>query len=268
MKTSQRQISLFTEEQSTSSQADSLVSHIHPQESDLGKRTSATSGRICSEQFKRLSQPTSWARTFVDLLIGMGEWSSKKCALTWKIVGTKYNRYYCQLVPSVRHTAEIEFGLLLKTPCAADAYTENLTKKETKFGNSGTLAQEIASGFVENRMKGLLPTPTVFDSTNASATMKSSQVKEGSMHSMTLTRMMDQGMLPTPTRSDFNARGNQPGWDGSDLVSTMHKLTNQTGTTSQLNPRFVAEMMGFPPNWTELPFQSGGKKALKDTAML
>lgn len=29
---------------------------------------------------------------------------------------------------------------------------------------------------------------------------------------------------------------------------------HQTGKTSQLNPRFVAEMMGFPPDWLELPF--------------
>jgi len=33
-----------------------------------------------------------------------------------------------------------------------------------------------------------------------------------------------------------------------------------TSKTSQLNPRFVAEMMGFPPNWTELPFQNGEQK--------
>lgn len=31
------------------------------------------------------------------------------------------------------------------------------------------------------------------------------------------------------------------------------------GKTSQLNPLFVAEMMGFPPDWTVLPFQSGGR---------
>lgn len=29
----------------------------------------------------------------------------------------------------------------------------------------------------------------------------------------------------------------------------------------KLNPQFVAEMMGFPLNWTELPFLSGEKKA-------
>jgi hypothetical protein len=31
-------------------------------------------------------------------------------------------------------------------------------------------------------------------------------------------------------------------------------------TGSQLNPLFVAEMMGFPPDWTILPFQSGETK--------
>jgi hypothetical protein len=62
------------------------------------------------------------------------------------------------------------------------------------------------------------------------------------------------GLLPTPTKSDNCARGNQENWDGSDLVSTIHKDLNQPGTTSQLNHRFVLEMMGFPPDWTELPF--------------
>ena len=40
------------------------------------------------------------------------------------------------------------------------------------------------------------------------------------------------------------------------------QIVKQTfGKTSQLNPQFVAEMMGFPPNWTELPFLSGETKA-------
>jgi hypothetical protein len=39
---------------------------------------------------------------------------------------------------------------------------------------------------------------------------------------------------------------------GSDLGSEINHLL---GTRSHLNPRFVAQMMGFPVNWTELPFQ-------------
>ncbi len=221
MKTSQRQISLFTEEQLTYSQEGFLANHIQAQVSDLGKRTSDTSGRICSESFQKLSQPTSWAKTFVDLLIGMGEWSSKKCALTWKVKGTPYNRYYCQLVPLAHRIDATEFGSLLPTPCA-------------------------------------------FDSTNARATMKSNQIKEGSMHSMTLPRMLNMGLLPTPTAQIIKHGHSEKYWNnriGKRQMDLSMWNAETNGKTSQLNPQFVAEMMGFPTNWTELPFLSGETKA-------
>ena len=242
MKTSQKQISLFTEDPLTSLLVDFPANHIQMQERDLGKMTSDTYGRICSEQFKRLSQPTLWAKTFVELLIGTGEWYSKKCALTWKLVGTKYNRYYCQLVPSVRHTEEIEFGLLLKTPCAADAHTENLNKKEQDWGNSGTLAQEVMTGFVYKR--GMIPTPTAMDSTDATNKMKSSQVKDGSMHSVTLNRWI--GMLPTPQASDIEGGTTNPEQisqkDGGRWVVTR----KSTGTEFGAKLRDVAGLLPTP----------------------
>ena len=283
MKTLQKQISLFTEEQLTYSQGASHANHIQAQASDLGKRTSDISGRICSESFQKLNQPTLWGKTFVDLLIGMGEWSSKKCALTWKVKGTKYNRYYCQLVPSVRPIEEIGFGSLLKTPSAMDSYSENLSKKEQKFGNSGTLAQEIQSGFVYQR--GMLPTPNAFDynTPRKEETFKKAQERhaaKGVNLQNPLKQMAAMGMLPTPTVSDIIGTPKRPdqitqtptGWARkSDNTGTIFgaKLNDvapiiagakyQIGKPSQLNPRFVAEMMGFPPNWTELPFQSGDK---------
>jgi hypothetical protein len=206
--------------------------------------------------------------------------------------GTKFSRLLFQLQPKTHRTEEIDVGLLLKTPCSADAYTEGMSKKEQKFGNSGTLAQEVQTGFIYQRGMlptpraaefpnskdhiekgkidslvtmanlGLLPTPTVMDSTNATATMKSTQVKEGSMHSVTLTRAMAMGMLPTPQAQEGEKI------TGLENQDSMTKRVRQiTGKTSQLNPRFVAEMMGFPPNWTELPFQSGEQNQSKDTAM-
>ena len=105
---------------------------------------------------------------------------------------------------------------------------------------------------------GLLPTVTAMDSTGATANMKSTQVKEGSMHSVTLSRAMAAGMLPTPMSQDgqnSTAPASQAGRD------TLPGMVAATGTTSQLNPRFVLEMMGFPPDWTELPFLSGETKA-------
>jgi hypothetical protein len=131
-------------------------------------------------------------------------------------------------------------------------------KKKPISGNSGTLAQEIMSSYEPTMKKlGLLPTPTAMDSTNATVHMKSNQVTEGSMHSVTLTRAMAMGMLPTPIASDCGEK-----LTGLETQDSLTKIAREiTGITSQLNPLFVEEMMGFPENWTTLPFLNGDKKA-------
>ena len=149
-------------------------------------------GRKCLEQFGKFNRATSWAKTFAALLIGTGEWFSTRCNLTWKLRATKSSRFYFQLSVSMPHTEGIGYGLLLKTPCAMDGKVSS-GKKNPKPGDSGTLAQEIMSGYA----------PT----------------------------MKKLSLIPTPTAS---------------IV----------GKTSLLNPLFVAEMMGFPPDWLELPFQN------------
>jgi hypothetical protein len=50
---------------------------------------------------------------------------------------------------------------MCKTPAASDGYTGNLKKNEVKFGNSGSLAQEVESGFLETHRRW--PTPTASD---------------------------------------------------------------------------------------------------------
>lgn len=177
--TSQKQISLFTEDQLTSLREVSHVNPTQPQESDLERKTNAIYGLRCLEQFEKFNHVGLWAKTFSGLLIGMEGWYSKRCKLTWKMKGTKYNRLYFQLFPSTHHTEETEFGLLLKTPTASDK-------------NGGC------------------------------------------------------------------TRSNPKMQYGSSLVNQIHGLTNgRPGKTSQLNTRFVMEMMGFPTDWTELPFLSG-----------
>jgi metal-dependent amidase/aminoacylase/carboxypeptidase family protein len=42
----------------------------------------------------------------------------------------------------------------------------------------------------------------------------------------------------------------------------------RTGKSFQLNPLFVAEMMGFPPDWTVSPFLGEDRHPLKDTGTL
>jgi hypothetical protein len=76
-------------------------------------------------------------------------------------------------------------------------------------------------------------------------------------------------MLPTPNAMDWNTARSPEALQaakeqhGSALQDT---LRQRAGQGSQLNPRFVAEMMGFPVNWTELPFQSGATNPSKPTA--
>jgi hypothetical protein len=168
-------------------------------------------------------------------------------------------------VPSVRHTEETEFGLL-----------PTIIAQDGNMGTSEKVKERVAnkqSALTITRMASwnLLPTPTTFDSTNSSATMKSTQVKEGSMHSMTLTRMLDKGMLPTPTAQLIKHSHKKDYWDKRIAANRQQDLSmiihGYSGMNSQLNPRFVAEMMGFPPNWTELPFQNGGQNPSKDMEM-
>lgn len=282
MEISNRQTSLFTEEKLTYSQGGSLASHSAAQGSERERRTNATSGRRCLEQFERFNRHTLWAKTFAGLLIGTGEWYSTRCRLTWKLKATKSSRFYFQLAPSTLPTAEIASGLsLIKTPTKMDGEVSS-GKKNPKSGDSGTLAQEIMSGYEPTmRTLGLLPTPCAMDVAEG---MKSTQIKDGSMHSMTPT-LQDAGkatkrmredhqnnltaivfnLLPIPAARDYKganttealaARGRL-----KEKADSLADQFHQTGKSSQLNPRFVSEMMGFPPNWTELPFLATEKKA-------
>jgi hypothetical protein len=84
--------------------------------------------------------------------------------------------------------------------------------------------------------------------------------------------MAAKGMLPTPTARDYKGansmehltrKSKTKGNSHQDQLPNYIKLA--TGQTSQLNPRFVAEMMGFPVNWTELPFLNGARNPSKHT---
>jgi hypothetical protein len=87
--------------------------------------------------------------------------------------------------------------------------------------------------------------------------------KNGNGFGQTIGELANRGLLPTPMASDGG--GKVTGLENQMSLTKMAR--KQTGTTSQLNPRFVAEMMGFPPNWTELPFQSGEMNQSKHTEM-
>ena len=273
---------------STSSQEAFPASLIPQQESDSEKMTSATCGLKCLESYEKLPLVSSWAKMFADSLVGMGAWSSRRCVLTWRLKGTKYGRAYFLLQASAHPTDGTGFGLLL-TPTAVQTCEhpdEMQARAQAKGYRNGT-----KYGFLTSQVTyGMLPTPTAGEAYHGGKTYNpNSQMGRG------LSAMAGSSMLPTPTANDSKNASLPPSQANRDSVPGMvarmlgtptasatarsEKFRGKTkwqnpkeladkvgGTGSQLNPRFVAEMMGFPVNWTELPFQSGGTNPSKLTA--
>jgi hypothetical protein len=245
MATSKQLTFQFTEANATSSQVDSLASHTAQQESDLEKMMTDTSGRRCLERFGKFSRHGLLARTFAALLIGTGAWYSTKCRLTWKLSATKCNRLYFQLAPSTLPTDGIGFGLL---PTVLVKNNEN--RQSEGYGPNLGMALK------------LLPTPEANNYKNGHKTVSpriERKLEQG--WTVGLNDRATLGLLPTPTAiSDPKGGCTRPDAkrQNDTLAHAMHAQTNaQPGTTSQLNPRFVGEMMGFPKDWTVLPFLSG-----------
>jgi hypothetical protein len=206
---------------------DSLANPIQSQESDLVKKMTAISGQKCLERLEKLNHVGLWEKTFVGLLVGMEGWYSTKCKLTWKIKDMKYNRFLFQLQVSTLRTEGTEFGLL-PTPTAS-AIGEQQSKNQIHISKDG-----VAKPIRESGIKG---------NSNLYATLQF------------------RGMLPRPQASDFQPRWKTENWKGeSDLPSVIKGIN---GTHSHLSPHFVMEMMGFPTDWTLLPFLNGERSHSK-----
>lgn len=223
MQTSDKQTSLFGEEESTSSQEASPANRTPLPEKEKAQQTLATSGQKCLEQYERFNQPTSWQKTFLVSLIGAKEWYSTKCTLTWKMKATKYNQFLFQLAASTHRTKEKEYGLL------PTIKTQGL--KVCKLGKTRYIDLN------------LLPTPRAATN-NGMGYAKNS--KKGRLEDR-IPYLIENALLPTPQAADgFKTTSNSRQRNLNMLAPI--------GKTSQLNPQFVAEMMGFPSDHTTKPF--------------
>ena len=84
------------------------------------------------------------------------------------------------------------------------------------------------------------------------------ETEDGEKNPNGLTDFLDfHGLLPT--LEHIGRKGKNPRQGG------LPDFFAQTGRSFQLNPLFVAEMMGFPVNWTVLPFLPGGSSPSRDT---
>ena len=172
---------------------------------------------------------------------------SKRSARNLTQQDIQSNRLLFQLVPSELPTEEIVSGLL------PTVQTQGL-KRCNRKGKTEFLPVE------------LLPTPTALDK-GTGRTNKS--LSPNAAERPTLALAAKQGLLPTPCASEatkFTKKLNFKSQMGKSLTAmacngmipapSSKKVT--AGKTSQLNPLYVEEMMGFPLMWTALPFLSQG----------
>jgi hypothetical protein len=220
------------------------ANHSQLQATKKAKTTSGTSGRKRSNVFAMFDPDThSWRTSQVCLILD----TSAKSSLRWpkqgsmqdglcseqtmweprtdaKGFGSERNVWIGTPTASMTVRSEdfaegrlptpAEFVKMCKTPSAADAYTGNMKKDEFKFGNSGSLAQEVESGFLETHR--MWPTPDTQNHRDGSKLRKDNNLAEGGRHGVSL-----------------------------------HHAVHKEGGGS-LNPTWVEWLMGWPLGWTDL----------------
>jgi hypothetical protein len=198
---------------------DSHVNHFQSQEKEKERVTIDISGQKCLDSLGKSNPNSLLERMSKILLTSKTAWSSKLCALTWKVKATKFNRSIFQLQVSVLPTEEKESGLWL-TPSAtmrsnrSKKAMEHRIKYRASVGRKtvppGSLAEQIQYGKPITDMKQMWPTPTA-----------------------------NEDACGKPTGKMQKMLGNHP--------EVRKPLDGGT-----LNPEWVEWLMGFPRGWTDL----------------
>lgn len=232
MTTLKQQTSKPIKDKSIYLREDSLVNHSQMLALREERTIPDTFGRKCSEQLEKFAPDGSLRRMFVGLLVGMPGWYSTRCVLTWKMRATKSSRVYCQLAVSTLRIKDTESGLL-----------PTVQTKGLKVCNK--------QGRTEFMKLELLPTPTASESTGGGQIVSGLRKKRpsGQIYPSKIIDLFVSGLLPTPQATDYK-RGTK-----SEHQQSVGRTLGLKA--SRLNPQFLAEMMGFPPNWTVFPFQNG-----------
>jgi hypothetical protein len=145
---------------------------------------------------------------------------------------------------------------MLPTPSAMDYVSartpETFQKTKERWAEKGVNLQIPLKQMARN---GMLPTPIAGD--------WKGQLRSDGTANM-LSGKASLGMLPTPAARDYKGANsiehmeNQNGNKVNHMGQLPNYIKYHSGNDShQLNPQFVAEMMGFPTDWTELPFLGG-----------
>ena len=179
---------------------------------------------------------------------------------------------------------EIIRAMLLPTPLATEIHHPERVHK-WKQAHAPSLHSQLNGKKKPNGLSDfldfygmLLPTPVASDAGVGAVMGKNDRIivtpkgkirkinQKGHVWSVGLGRMAE--LLPTPTARDWKGAASLESLEKRGRIPEKNSLPDffaRTGKSFQLNPLFVAEMMGFPPSWTILPFLSEEKNPSKDT---
>ena len=240
------------------------------------RRTAVTSGLTCSVPFTRSGPVGLLVRT----LVASSRWYSPARRLTWDVSPLCSERISLYTV-SGRNTSSRPSAVILSVkdiPSSRCLFRLVPSVPRTEGTVSGLLPTPIVSDFKVrgpgSQQKGLpeiiremlLPTPTATEIHHWQRVERWKRQGRTSMHETEdgeknpngLTDFLDfHGLLPT--LEHIGRKGKNPRQGG------LPDSFAQTGRSFQLNPLFVAEMMGFPTSWTVLPFLPGGSSPSRDT---
>ena len=263
-------------ERSTSSREVSPASPFQSPASEGARRTAVTSGLTCSVPFTRSGPVGSLVRT----LVASSRWYSPVRRLTWDVSPLCSERISLYTVSGRNTSSRPSVGILSVKDIPSSRCLFRLVPSvpRTEGTVSGLLPTPIASdfkvrgpgsqqkGLPESIREMLLPTPTATEIHHWQRVERWKRQGRTSMHETEdgeknpngLTDFLDfHGLLPT--LEHIGRKGKNPRQGG------LPDFFAQTGRSFQLNPLFVAEMMGFPTSWTVLPFLPGGSSPSRDT---
>lgn len=276
MKILPKQTSESGKEKSMFLQEDSLASLSVLPEEERERTITATSGLRCYERYGRYSPLGSLVKTLLE----SRQWWSQVKRLRWdaQTISSKRNTYTERKADShskksarILKQQDIQSSRLIFQLAVSEHPTE---EKE-----SGLLPTVQTQGLKRCKPKGkteflpldLLPTPTALDKAGGRINRSPSP---GAAQRPTLALAARKGLLPTPCAKEatkytktFNPNSQMgkglTALACSEMLPTPAVRKKTSGKTSQLNPLYVEEMMGFPLMWTTLPFLSpdGDKKA-------
>lgn len=158
---------------------------------------------------------------------------------------------------------------LLPTPTqdsamvVADVDMEKLDERRKKAKDKGINGNGFGPSLNELAVKGMLPTPMSRDYRSPDKP-ESANFQRKKEQGWTIDLNSFVGMMNTPSAQD--AKNSTLPESQLNLDSVVGDIL-KTGATGQLNPQFVLEMMGFPNDWTLLPFLSGEMKVSKEPEM-